>query len=201
MVKTNEDNTSLLVEVRDSGSGLSADQQMRLFHEIVQFNAKSQQGGGGSGLGLWISRQILELHGGSVGVHSEGPGKGSLFYFSVPAVQLGEDETPVQLQYSTRSTPFTRLGVQGSRIVPEDVPGTRVGAENASSYCIKESILVVDDSALVRKMLRRLFEREGFAVAEAEDGAVAVDMVKATMAGQGAAYSIISMDNVRSLSK
>lgn len=195
-MKTSDDKKLLLVEVRDSGSGLSPEQQKRLFHEIVQFNAKAQQGGGGSGLGLWISRQILELHGGSVGVYSDGPGKGSLFSFSVPTVHLESDEIPAQLRHSTRSLPLTRLGAQVSQIVPEGVPDTRVGFGSTSADLRRESMLVVDDSALVRKMLRKLFEREGYAVAEAEDGAVAVDMVRASMTGQGTFYAIISIDNV-----
>ena len=47
--------SQLLVEVTDSGVGLTAENQSKLFTNIIQFNANVQQGGGGSGLGLWIS--------------------------------------------------------------------------------------------------------------------------------------------------
>jgi hypothetical protein len=74
----------LRVEVRDTGAGMSALDQTRLFGQYVQFNANRLQKGGGSGLGLWISKGITELHGGVIGGHSEGEGKGSVFYVELP---------------------------------------------------------------------------------------------------------------------
>ena len=53
----------MLVEVQDSGVGISVENQKRLFNEVVQFHAKAHQGGGGSGLGLWISKKIIDMHG------------------------------------------------------------------------------------------------------------------------------------------
>ena len=46
---------SFEVSVRDNGTGISAENQSKLFANVIQFNARVQQGGGGSGLGLWIS--------------------------------------------------------------------------------------------------------------------------------------------------
>ena len=54
----------LRIEVRDSGAGISEENQKRLFGQYVQFNAAKLQQGNGSGLGLWISKGITELHGG-----------------------------------------------------------------------------------------------------------------------------------------
>eukprot|EP01036_Dinobryon_divergens_P028820 gene28820-biopygen23482 len=50
------------VAVTDSGAGLSVDEQNNLFGEFTQFNKNELQGGGGSGLGLWISRHIIDTH-------------------------------------------------------------------------------------------------------------------------------------------
>ena len=73
----------LHVEVRDNGVGISAENQQRLFNKIVQFNAKAQQAGGGTGLGLWICKKIIDMHGGAIGMRSEGEGHGSTFFFSL----------------------------------------------------------------------------------------------------------------------
>ena len=74
----------LRIEVADSGTGISAQNQTKLFGQYVQFDANKLQEGKGSGLGLWISKGIAELHGGIVGVYSEGEGKGSTFYLDLP---------------------------------------------------------------------------------------------------------------------
>jgi signal transduction histidine kinase len=52
----------LLIEVVDSGVGISDENQKKLFHEIVQFRPELLQNGGGSGLGMWISKNIIDLH-------------------------------------------------------------------------------------------------------------------------------------------
>ena len=74
----------LVIEVQDSGPGISIENQSRLFKEIVQFNPEKLQAGGGSGLGLWISKNIVDLHGGQLSVHSEGGGKGTTFRLEIP---------------------------------------------------------------------------------------------------------------------
>lgn len=55
-VVSSDSTPSLRLEVRDSGHGISKENQRKVFNEIIQFNANTQQGGGGSGLGLWISK-------------------------------------------------------------------------------------------------------------------------------------------------
>lgn len=55
----------LRIEVIDNGAGISIDNQGKLFGQYVQFNAGKLQKGNGSGLGLWISKGIVELHGGT----------------------------------------------------------------------------------------------------------------------------------------
>ena len=82
----------LRVEVQDTGAGISLFNQTKLFGQYVQFNANKLQKGSGSGLGLWISKGITELHGGSIGGHSEGEEKGSTFYLELPVTFLINDE-------------------------------------------------------------------------------------------------------------
>jgi CheY-like chemotaxis protein len=74
----------LRITVTDNGAGISPEDQKRLFTEIVQFRPEVLQGGGGSGLGLLITKGIVDLHGGRISVHSEGEGKGTTFTVEIP---------------------------------------------------------------------------------------------------------------------
>lgn len=71
--------------VRDTGAGISIENQKKLFGQYVQFNASKLQQGKGSGLGLWISKSIVEMHGGKIWAYSEGEGKGTTFGLDLPA--------------------------------------------------------------------------------------------------------------------
>ena len=75
---------ALLVSIRDTGSGISAEDAERIFDPFCQ-GATSQpwRDKGGTGLGLTISKQFIELHGGKIWVESE-LGKGSTFFFTLP---------------------------------------------------------------------------------------------------------------------
>ena len=97
----------LRLEVSDTGAGISAANQTKLFGEYVQFNANKLQQGNGSGLGLWISKGITELHGGCIGAHSEGEGKGSTFHLELPVTFLAKEgkSRTVSASVSSHSTP------------------------------------------------------------------------------------------------
>ncbi|WP_212629316.1 ATP-binding protein [Pseudomonas sp. KB-10] len=69
----------VIVSVQDEGEGIPFEQQTRIFEPFVQVGRRK----GGVGLGLALAREIAQLHGGQLGVHSR-PGEGSNFYFSLP---------------------------------------------------------------------------------------------------------------------
>jgi signal transduction histidine kinase len=79
----------VLVWVRDSGIGIAPADQARIFGEFEQAESDDRRKRGGTGLGLSICRWLIELHGGRMGVKSE-PGKGSVFYFTLPLVCADE---------------------------------------------------------------------------------------------------------------
>lgn len=71
--------------VRDTGVGLSPDQADRVWDRFYQVDPSLTRPQGGLGLGLSISRQLVRLHGGDVGVVSPGPGRGTTFWFTIPS--------------------------------------------------------------------------------------------------------------------
>jgi GAF domain-containing protein len=83
-------NGAFNVAVRDSGPGIAAADQQKIFEEFQQVDNASTRQKGGTGLGLAISKRIVELHGGRIVVHSE-LGKGSTFTIRLP-VRAGEGQ-------------------------------------------------------------------------------------------------------------
>jgi nitrogen-specific signal transduction histidine kinase len=77
-----ESELTLLFEVVDTGAGFDANEESVMFKPFSQVDSSSTRKHGGSGLGLVISRQLVELHGGTMKCKSE-KGKGSTFYFTV----------------------------------------------------------------------------------------------------------------------
>ena len=71
------------IEVIDQGPGIPPEALPKLFSKFYQADSSVKRAGSGTGLGLYISEQIIEAHGGQIGVESE-LGKGSTFFFTVP---------------------------------------------------------------------------------------------------------------------
>ena len=84
---------SFYLSVRDTGPGISAADQAKLFQEFQQADNAITRKKGGTGLGLAISKRIVEMHGGKIWVESQ-PGKGSTFSFTVP-VRVERQVEPV----------------------------------------------------------------------------------------------------------
>lgn len=73
-----------VVRVSDTGAGIDPEEHPRLFQAFSRLEERSGQQPAGSGLGLFVSRGLVELHGGRIWCESEGRGKGSTFAFALP---------------------------------------------------------------------------------------------------------------------
>jgi len=82
----------ILFEIRDTGIGIPEDKLQKIFEEFYQ-----AEGGkyGGTGLGLSIAKRMIEAHGGRIWAESS-PGKGSAFFFTLPAFKEKEDGSPIR---------------------------------------------------------------------------------------------------------
>jgi len=81
-VKAQTSGAMVRIGVHDTGAGIAAEDQMRLFQPFAQVHEEARERG--SGLGLYICRGIVEQHGGRMGCESAGPGQGAMFWFTLP---------------------------------------------------------------------------------------------------------------------
>ena len=133
-----------VIRVRDDGIGIAPEHLQTLFDMFVQVDTAIERSRDGLGIGLTLVKTLVELHGGTVQVHSAGPGCGSEFTLRLAAVSAGAESPEVE-----RRAP-------------------------AASDLIARRVLVVDDSVDAAESLAMLLEFEGHEIHKAHDGADAV---------------------------
>jgi CheY-like chemotaxis protein len=98
----------VVIDIRDHGIGLTEEQIRGIFELFAQVDTAVDRARGGLGIGLTLARHLVEMHGGTIGVSSEGPGQGSMFRVRLPlnevpqAVVEGE-EAPAAAASSCRA--------------------------------------------------------------------------------------------------
>lgn len=127
-----------------------------MFQEGMQFNPNELQAGQGSGLGMWISKEIVTLHKGTIAVRSPGLGLGATFEVTLPVFRGAS---------SARSNRVTQRSRLRNRLVNIPVSDDPL------------HILVVDDASSNRKLVCRLLQSKGFRCEQAENGLECVGMV------------------------
>lgn len=164
--KIEESATEVLLrfEVRDSGIGVSADEQKRLFVTFEQADGSMTRKYGGSGLGLSISKQLVQLMGGEIGVDSVA-GQGSTFWFTA---RLGKHAGAALPRAPARAQEATKAELRRNH----------AGAR----------ILLADDDPISQEISRALLRDTDLEVDLADDGAMALAMARAN------SYQLIFLD-------
>ena len=145
----------LRVEVTDTGIGLDADALARLFQPFTQADSSTARKYGGTGLGLTISKRLVEAMGGTIGAASE-PGKGSTFWFELTLPVSSPSEQPRALEREL-----------GQRAVP-------------TSDGEAPLILVAEDNPVNQIIAGRMLEKLGYAIDLVADGQAALDAITET---------------------
>jgi len=101
-LSANYDSNGVAVSVADDGIGISAEALPTLFAMFSQVHSTLDRSEGGLGIGLALSKGLVELHGGSIQVHSDGLGRGSRFDFRLPAKAVAESEEGAQSDIGQR---------------------------------------------------------------------------------------------------
>jgi len=138
------------IDVTDTGEGIAADVQPRLFQQFVQADSSTSRRFGGSGLGLAISRQLVELMGGTIGVTSR-LGSGSTFWFELPALAVAP---PATGEASTNAPATPRMPV---------LPPLK--------------ILAVDDNGVNRRVVHAFLKAGGHSCTLADTGEAALAFI------------------------
>jgi len=149
------------LEVADSGAGIRADFLPRIFDRFSQGDSSTTRGHSGLGLGLAISRHLVEMHGGSIDVRSDGEGKGATFRIEIPVVAVKElkeqmaqhPDEPTSI--STAPPVGTDARVEGRRVLAVDDQQdsltvtnrvlTRAGAEVRTATSAAEALSILSD--------------------------------------------------------
>jgi PAS domain S-box-containing protein len=148
-IRTEGDDSEVVVRVRDTGMGIAPEVLPRVFDLFVQERQAIDRSQGGLGLGLTIVRNLVERHGGTVSANSDGTGKGSEFVVRLPRASIGSVREVAPVEGGTSEPVVSRPG--GS-----------------------PKILVVDDSVDGAEMLATALSAKGYDTRVAHDAAVAL---------------------------
>jgi signal transduction histidine kinase len=187
----------VVVDVIDTGVGMTPVQLETVFDVGTQFNANKLQSGGGSGLGLAFAKAIAEQHGGSLRAYSDGRDKGTTFRLDLPLYNSDGEEKSTGSSSSSSSKENENV-----KALPLSLPMTSTNIETTT---IREEtlkpmrILVVDDALMNRKLLIRLLKANGHSCGEADNGLALVDTIRSccndeSEEGRAVQYDCILVD-------
>lgn len=145
------------VGVTDNGVGIDPEDQERIFGEFEQVDSTYARQQQGTGLGLALTRKLVELHGGRVWVESEGEGRGSAFFFTIPRDPV---DSPVEDRV------VEAKGDASSEAGPAD---------------FRSTILVIDDDPMARELLTGYLDEGGYKTITAANGTKGLEMAKSAL--------------------
>ena len=154
----------LLFSISDSGIGISPEKQEEIFEAFAQEDSSVTRRYGGTGLGLTISRRLVEAMGGQIWVESV-PGLGSTFHFNV------------RYQVDSLLAPPDERSQRMSGAAMRGELRTAHRATSADDHCV--TVLVAEDHLVNQKLICSLLERRGYQAQLAENGLLAVEAFQA----------------------
>ncbi len=169
-VSASLDGERRVVRVDDTGIGIQEEQLDRIFQAFTQADASTQRGYGGTGLGLAVSRRLVELHGGRLWVESK-PGEGSPFFFSLGVATAETAEVPGENRFEPPPRELSPLdSLQGTQVEP--LGRTRAGEPDPGGLVTHRGcrILIVDDEPVNRQVLVNHLRTEGYELTPAANG-------------------------------
>jgi len=168
--------------VQDTGRGLSPEEKKLLFMRFSQASPRTHVQYGGSGLGLFISRELTELQGGEIGVESEA-GKGSIFAFYVAARRstAPADDTGINLMHRASDAKGKKdITTMASK---DDKHGK---APEAPAVPIQKRVLIVEDNLVNQRVLQKQLKALGTEVHLANHGGEALEkLLQSTYCSEG----------------
>lgn len=173
------------VRVKDTGCGLTGDQQRRLFERFTQADTSTTRRYGGTGLGLAISKQLVEMMDGQIGVESE-EGAGSTFWFNI-RVRPGEAVEHPEWAPVVSTPALEQPAPAAPEAAPQDIQTPPVSPDQPARPL---HVLVAEDHPVNQKLISHLLEWAGHEVVCVPDGSEAVHAIK----GAATPFDIVLMD-------
>lgn len=167
IISNSIDGPNMSISIEDTGTGIGETQLKNVFAVFNQSAAEYGKEQGGIGLGLAITKQLINLHGGEINVESKLE-QGSIFTFTLPLAKPGAHAPPAAVQ-------------------PTDEP-QQEPMKTQTNYTSDQVVLVVDDDAINRMVIKGILEKS-YRVLEADDGQGAVDLIE-----RGETVHLIVMD-------
>ncbi|WP_304508704.1 ATP-binding protein [Anaerotignum sp.] len=166
------------ITVSDTGIGIASERQDHIFNSFEQADTSIAREFGGTGLGLTISKSLVELHGGKLWVKSN-LGEGSEFTFSLPLPQVDEPKilrSPVTSleKWENQSEPDYEIQpIKYRKTIKEDAP----------------QILVVDDEPINIRIIYNILSKEGYSLTAVYCGKEALDLIQ-----KGQKFDLVLLD-------
>ena len=169
-IKIQDQDDMVKISVSDTGKGIPKSQLESIFESFEQGDGTVSREYGGTGLGLSITKQLVNLHGGSISVESE-VNKGSVFSFTVPSAVEGQHEPDVS---AIVKAPLL-LPDQGSSIIEEELSPSFVSGPKTKEH--KGRVLIVDDDPINLQVLVNRLEGRSYSTVTATSGREALEFL------------------------
>jgi len=176
IIKDEKQLVQLIFSVKDTGQGITIEDIEKLFSEYTRFNEKANRKIEGTGLGLNITKKIVDMMDGTINVESE-YGKGSVFTVKIPQIIVNNKKIGKELKERLSSFTFISKKQEKQKITRELMP--------------YGSVLIVDDIEANIYVAKGLMSPYHLQITTVNDGYSAIDLIK-----NGETFDVIFMDHM-----